>query len=152
MISRTLVIIGASILLTLSGVSMASATTAEGSQNPDLTVSVSLASRNPMNPDEATIGDTVDVAISVKNNKPWSFQFRIEEVLLRITLQAPSLQPFTVSGTIFLLPDQTVRIAFDFPVVQFLPPGPYSLTLEATEVRDPSAPQPSSATAMLTIR
>jgi hypothetical protein len=152
MISRTLVIIGTGILLTLSGVSMASATTAEGRQNPDLTVSASLVSRGAMGPDEASPGDTVDVALSVKNNKPWSFQFRIEEVRLRITLQGPVLQPFTVSGTIFLLPEQTVRVAFDFPVVQFLPPGPYTLTLEATEVRDPAAPPPSSATAMLTIR
>jgi hypothetical protein len=150
MISRILVIIGASTLLTLSGGSMALATTDTQSQNPDLTVSVSLASRGTLNPDEATVGDTVDAALSVKNNKPWTFQIRIEEVRLRVTLQIPSMQPFTVSGTIFLLPEQTLRLAFDLPVIQFLPKGMYSLTLEANEVSDPAAP-PSRATATLMI-
>jgi hypothetical protein len=150
MISRTLVIIGTVTVLTLSSVSMSLATTDTKSQNPDLTVSVSLASRGTLNPDEATVGDTVDVVLSVKNNKPWTFQFRIEEVRLSGTLQIPSMQPFTVSGTIFVLPEQTLRLAFDFPVIQFLPKGMYSLTLEASEVSDPAAP-PSSATATLMI-
>jgi hypothetical protein len=150
MISRTLVVIGAITVLTLSGVSTALATTDTKSQNPDLTVSASLATRGTLNPDEATVGHTVDAVLSVKNNKPWTFQLRIEEVRLRVTLQIPSMQPFTVSGTIFLLPEQTLRLAFDFPVIQFLPKGMYSLTLEASEVSDPAAP-PSSATATLTI-
>jgi len=151
MISRILAIIVAITELTLSSVSAALATTDTKSQNPDLTVSASLASRGTLNPDEATVGDTVDVVLSVKNNKPWTFQFRIEEVRLSGTVQIPSMQPFTVSGTIFLLPEQTVRIAFDLPVVQFLPKGTYSLTLEAIELSDPAAP-PSSATATLMLR
>ena len=150
MISRTLVIIGTVTVLTLSGVSTALATTDTKSQNPDLTVSASLASRGTLNPDEATVGDTVDVILSVKNNKHWAFQFRVEEVRLSVTLQIPSMQPVTVSGTIFLLPEQTLRVAFDLKVIQFLPKGMYSLTLEASEVSDPAAP-PSSATATLMI-
>jgi len=150
MISRTLVIIGTVTVLTLSGVSTALATTDTKSQNPDLTVSASLASRGTLNPDEATVGDTVDVILSVKNNKHWTFQFRVEEVRLSVTLQIPSMQPVTVSGTIFLLPEQTLRVAFDLKVIQFLPKGMYSLTLEASEVSDPAAP-PSSATATLMI-
>src|SRR5437588_11259569 len=150
MISRTLVIIGTVTVLTLSGVSTALATTDTKIQNPDLTVSASLASRGTLNPDEATVGDSVDVILSVKNNKPSTFQFRVEEVRLSVTLQIPSMQPVTVSGTIFLLPEQTLRVAFDLKVIQFLPKGMYSLTLEASEVSDPAAP-PSSATATLMI-
>jgi hypothetical protein len=150
MISRTLVIIGAIILLTLSGVTAALATTAEGSQNPDLIVSVSAASRGTLNPDVATVGDTVEVVLSVEDTKPWTFQFRMEEVRLNITVQMPLMPPLTVSATVFLSPEETLRVPLDFLVTQFHPKGTYSLTLEAIEVGDPAAP-PSSATATLTI-
>jgi hypothetical protein len=150
MISRTLVIIGAITLLTLSGVTAALATTAEGNQNPDLLVSVSVASRGTLNPDVATVGDTVEVVLSVENTKPWTFQFRMEEVRLNITVQMPLMPPLTVSGTVFLSPEETLRVPLDFLVTQFHPKGEYSITLEAIEVSDPAAP-PSSATATLTI-
>jgi hypothetical protein len=150
MISRTLVIIGAVILLTLSGVTAALATTAEGDQNPDLIVSVSAASRGTLNPDQATVGDTVEVVLSVESTKPWTFQFRMEEVRLNITVQMPLMPPLTVSATVFLSPEETLRVPLDFLVTQFHPKGEYSLTLEAIEVGDPAAP-PSSATATITI-
>jgi hypothetical protein len=150
MISRTLVIIGAIILLTLSGVTAALATTAEGNQNPDLLVSVSLASRGTLNPDQATVGDTVEVVLSVENTKEWTFQFGMEEVRLNITVQMPLMPPLTVSGTVFLSQEETLRVPLEFLVTQFHPKGEYSLTLEAIEVGDPAAP-PSSATATLTI-
>jgi hypothetical protein len=150
MISRTLVIIGAITLLTFSGVTAALATTAEGNQNPDLLVSVSLASRGTLNPDQATVGDTVEVVLSVENAKDWTFQFRMEEVRLNITVQMPLMPPLTVSGTVFLSPEETLRVPLDFLVTQFHPKGEYSITLEAIEVSDPAAP-PSSATATLTI-
>jgi hypothetical protein len=150
MISRTLVIIGAVTLLTLSSVSSALATTAEGNQNPDLLVSVSVASRGTLNPDQATVGDTVEVVLSVENTKPWTFQFRTEEVRLNITVQMPFMPPLTVSGTVFLAPEETLRVPLDFLVTQFHPKGTYSITLEAIEVGDPAAPH-SSASATLTI-
>jgi hypothetical protein len=151
MISRTLVIIvGAITLLTFSGVTSALATTTEGNQNPDLLVSVSLASRGTLDPDQATVGDTVEVVLSVENTKPWTFQFRMEEVRLNITVQMPLMPPLTVSGTVFLSPEETLRVPLDFLVTQFHPKGEYSLTLEAIEVGDPAAP-PSSATATLTV-
>ena len=150
MISRALVIIEAIILLTLSGVTAALATSAEGSQNPDLLVSVSLASRGTPNPDQATVGDTVEAVLSVENTKPWTFQFRMEEVRLNITVQMPLMPPLAVSATVFLSPEETLRVPLEFLVTEFHPKGTYSLTLEAIEVGDAAAP-PSSATATLTV-
>jgi hypothetical protein len=150
MISRTLVIIGAITLLTLSGVTPALATRAEGNQNPDLLVSVSVASRGTLNPDQATVGDTVELVLSAENTKPWTFQFHMEEVRLNITVQIPLMPPLTVSTTVFLSPEETLRVPLDFLVTEFHPKGTYSVTLEAIEVGDPAAP-PSSATATLTI-
>src|SRR2546429_602722 len=150
MVSRTLVIMGAIILLTLSGVTSALSTTAQGIQNPDLTVIVSLASRGTLNPDEAHVGDTVETVLSVENTKPWTFQFRMEEVRLSITVQMPLMPPLAVSATVFLSPEETLRVPLEFLVTEFHPKGTYSLTLEAIEVGDPAAP-PSSATATLTV-
>lgn len=148
--SRVLVVVGTVVVLRLAGAPEALATTATGSQNPDLTVSVSLASRGTIDPEFATVGDTVDAALSVRNNKGWNFPPRLEEVRVRLTLGIPSGQSFTASVTVRLAPGQTLRVPFDFTVVEFFPKGLYSLTIEAFEVSDPTMP-PSSATATLTI-
>jgi len=141
----------AGIALNLIGASPAVATTATGNQNPDLTVSVSLASRGTADPDSATGGDTVDAVLSVRNNKPLTFGARVETVRLRLAVGIPLDSSFSFSVTVFLFPQQTLRLPFDFTVGDLFPKGTYSLTLEAAEVDDATAPPPSSATATLTI-
>jgi hypothetical protein len=151
MILRTVGIIGAITMLTLSGGSVALATTDTQSQNPDFTVSASLASRGTLNPDQATVGDPVDAALSVKDNKSWTFQPRIDEVKLHLTLQVPeTAEPLRVTATIYMLPGTKITVPFSYTVPGWLPKGMYTLTLEAIEVSDPAAP-PSSATATITI-
>jgi len=130
-------------------VSEALATTATGNQNPDFTVSASLASRGTPDPDVAAAGQTVDVILSVRNNRPLKFPPKVHQVQLRLTVQLPSGESFNVATNVPLFPEQTARVAFDFNVKPTLPRGAYALTVEANEV-DSTAPT-SSATGTLTI-
>ena len=148
--SRLMVILVAATVLTLGGASAALATTDTGSQNQDFTVSVSAASVGTLDPDVATVGDTVRVVLSVKDNKGWTWEFKQDEVQLRATLATPFAEPYTISFTISMYPGQTLRLPFEFTVSDSFPKGTYALTLDAIEVRDPAAPV-SSATATLTI-
>jgi hypothetical protein len=131
----------------LGGVSPALATSDRGNQNPDFTASVSLASRGTPNRDVATNSDTVDVVLSVRNNK--SSSFRTDEVKLNLTLHTPA-GPFTVSVTVDLFRGTSVTLPFSYTVSEYFPRGTYALTLEVIEVADPAAP-PSSATAIITL-
>jgi hypothetical protein len=144
---KWLVIAGVIGAVGLAGASGALATTATGSQNPDLTVSVSLASSETVNPDVATVGDEVDVVLSVRNNQNGG---GLEPVKIRLALTVPSGEPYSLSYTIYLWPGQTLRLPFDYTVSQYFPKGVYSLTIEATEVKDPTKPA-SSATATIEI-
>jgi hypothetical protein len=144
---KPVVILMAAAASIFGGVSPALATSDTGNQNPDFTVYVSLASRGTPDLDVATNGDTVDVVLSVRDNKP--FAFRTDEVKLNITLQTP-FAPFTVSLTVYLFPGTSVTLPFSYTVNEYFPRGPYALTLEAIEVADPAAP-PSTATATITL-
>ena len=63
------VMLAATTALTLGGPSPALATSDTGIENPDLTVTASSASRATANSDIAALGDVVDTAVSIKNNK-----------------------------------------------------------------------------------
>jgi hypothetical protein len=143
-------ILTAATMSTLGGVSTALATTGTGSQNQDFTVSVSAASVGTADPDVATVGNTVRVVLSARNNKSWTGGLRPDDVQLRVTLQTPLGAPYTISFTISMYPGQTLQLPLEFTVSDAFPVGAYALTLEAIEVRDPAAPV-SSATATLTI-
>jgi hypothetical protein len=148
--SRLVMILTVATVLILGDVSAALATTETGSQNQDFTVSVSAASVGTPDPDVATVGDTVRVVLSVKNNRSWSGGLEPDDVQLRVTLQIPLDAPYTVSFTISMYPGQTLQLPLEFTVRDSFPTGAYALTLEAIEVRDPAAPV-SSATATLTV-
>jgi hypothetical protein len=148
--SRLAMMLTTATMLTLGGLSTALATTGTGSQNQDFTVSVSAASVGTADPDVATVGNTVRVVLSVRNNKSWTGGLRPDDVQLRVTLQTPLDAPYTVSFTISMYPGQTLQLPLEFTVSDSFPRGAYALTLEAIEVRDPAAPV-SSATATLTI-
>jgi hypothetical protein len=149
-VKQFVVMLAAATALTLGGMSPALATSDAGNENPDLTVTASLASRGTPNPDIAAVGDLVDTIVSIKNNKRWTLKPQLEEVRLRVVLQIPSVDKFNLSIPVVLLPEQTLRLAFDFPLNALFPRGLYTLTLDAFELSDPAAP-PSSATVTLTI-
>jgi hypothetical protein len=124
----------------LGGVSPAFATTATGTQNPDLTVSASLTSDGP-NPDVATVGNTITAAFSVTNNT-----FKFLQVSLRLVLTFPAGQTIPLSVTIPLAPTQTLSPNVTFTVPDFFPKGLYQFTTEAGNGNGVS-----SATATITI-
>src|SRR2546421_859243 len=70
--SRRVMILMAATVLALGEASGALATTGTGGQNQDFTVSVSAASVGTPDPDVGTVGDTVRVVLSVRNNKSWT--------------------------------------------------------------------------------
>ncbi len=144
------VMLAAATALTLGGMSPALATSGTGNENPNLTVTASLASRGTPNPDIAALGDVVDTIVSIKNNKHWTLPPQVEKVRLRVVLQLPSADKINLSIPVLVLPEQTLRLAFDFPVSALFPRGLYTLTLDAFAVDEPAAP-PSSATVTLTI-
>jgi hypothetical protein len=146
-VSRTLAALGAFALL---GASPALASSSSGSQNPDLTVLVAVASQGTVDPERATAGDTVSGQLSLTVNEPWSWPPALEKVKVILTLAIPSGESFALSSTLDLPRQQTINLPFSFTVPAFIPPGTYALTLAAIEVDDPGQP-PSSATATLTI-
>jgi len=128
-------------VFTVAGPSTALATTATDSQNPDLRVSVSLTSNNAADPNQAAVGDTVTMALAVRNNT-----FNFQEVKVALTLVIPDGRSFSSSFTIFLAPFQTLAPKVEFTVNELFPTGPYSLTLAASNAKGTS-----SATATITI-
>lgn len=137
---KLLVVVVALALLSFASVSTAFASTETGTQNPDLTVSVSYASSG-VNPDQATIGDTVTLNSSVKNNTA-----RTLSVQLTTHVEFPGGQYTTPAVSVTLNPGQTLSRTASFTVGSFLPKGAYSLTLSAGDKNGTS-----SATADITI-
>ena len=148
--SRLVMILAVATVLTLGAASAGLATTATGSQNKDFTVSVSAASQGTPDPDVATVGDTARVVLSVTNNKSWTSGLKSDDVQIRVALETPLGEPYTLSVTLSMFPGQKLQIPFEFKVTENFPKGTYALTLEAIEVRDPAAPV-SSATATLSV-
>jgi len=146
---RVMILTVAAVVL-VGGVSAAVATTGTGDQNRNLTVTVSALSVGTRDPDVATVGDTVRVVLSVRNNRSWTGGLQPDAVQVRATLETPSTAPYVVSFTVSLYPSQTLQLPLEFAVSDGFPRGAYALTLEAIEVRDRAAPV-SSATARLTI-
>jgi hypothetical protein len=138
---KRLSIIGTIAVLSLAVVWPALATTASGRQNPDLTVSVSLAS-NGADPDVATVGNIVTVRLSVTNNT-WRFE---ENVNVRALVTLPDGRSFDGALTTPLAPFQTIAPRATLTVSDAFPTGPYAVTLEAN-----NGDGVSSATATITI-
>ena len=127
-------------ILSMATVSTAFASSAVGNQNPDLTVTASLTS-NGANPDQAAVGNTVNVSYSVKNNTKVSLT--VQETF---ALTAPNGQTESLTVNVTLGAGKTDAHAFSFTDVSFLPKGTYSLQLTASDKRGAS-----SATATITL-
>src|SRR2546423_8589818 len=129
--SRRVMILTAATVLALGEASGALATTGTGGQNQDFTVSVSAASVGTPDPDVGTVGDTVRVVLSVRNNKSWTGGPRPDDVRLPVTPQTPLGAPYTVSFTTSLYPGQTLQLPPQVPVSGSLPTRADTPTLEA---------------------
>ena len=127
-------------LALLLAIPIAQATTAVGSQNPQLTVRASAAS-DGTDPDRATVGDTVTIASSVKNNTA-----RARTVTITYTLEDPTGRFQTLSETVRIGAHKTFSRSFSYVVDPSYPKGVYDLTVSAKNSRGTS-----SATAALEI-
>jgi hypothetical protein len=127
-------------LALLVAMPIAQATKAVGSQNPQLTVRVSAAS-DGVDPDRATVGDTVTVASSVKNNTA-----RARSVTITYTLKDPTGRSQTYSETVRIGARKSFSRSFSYVVDEAYAKGVYELTVSATNARGTS-----SATATLEI-
>src|SRR5215212_3315718 len=127
-------------LALLLAIPIAQATTAVGSQNPQLTVRASAAS-DGADPDRATVGDTVTIASSVRNNTA-----RARSVTITYTLEDPTGRSQTLSETVRIGARKTFSRSFSYVVDPSYPKGVYDLTVSAKNSRGTS-----SATAALEI-
>jgi hypothetical protein len=113
-------------LLMFGLVGQAQATEATGSQNPQLTVWVSLQSDGE-DPDRATAGDQVTAAYSVTNNGNSRKVVRITGVVV-----TPSGQRFTQTERRPLEAKETYSFSYTYAVDPAFEKGVYRLTIRAT--------------------
>lgn len=134
---RTLIAAGTIALVGLSGSTTVFAATATGTNNPDLTVSVSVT------PDQLHVGNTATVNESVTNNTTVS-----QTVTLNNALVTPKGQTYVQpSQTIQVPAAQTVNLGPEqYVIKQSDPKGTYALTFSATDSNGTS-----SATTQYTI-
>jgi len=140
MAARTLTVLCTLGCSLLAGAPAAFATSGTGTQNPDLTVEVSLAS-SALDPDRATVGDQVTVVERVTNNTPAVQMPRIVE-----TAQAPGGSPSPTTSRVRIAPHRTYRVTYSYRIFAGIPPGLSTLTLAATNGNGTS-----TATAEITV-
>ena len=126
MTARTLTVLCTLVCALLAGAPAASATSGTGTQNPDLTVDVSLAS-SALDPDRATVGDQVTVIERVTNNTAAVQMPRVVE-----TTQAPGGSPSSTTSRVRIAPHKTYRVTYSYRIFAGVPAGLSTLTVSAT--------------------
>jgi hypothetical protein len=118
----------------------AAADSGTGTQNPDLTVVVSLAS-SALDPDRATVGDQVTVTERVTNNTGAVQMPRVVE-----TTKAPGEDPSSTTSRVRIAPHHSYRVTYSYRIAAGAPAGQQTLTVAATNGNGTS-----SATAEITV-
>lgn len=95
----------------------AQAASATESQNPDLTVSLSV-------PDQASIGQTIAATLSISNNSG-----TIQTIMVKGIWTEPDGEETVQSQRGLLLPGQTVTRVIDYVVKDTVEPGIHEITL-----------------------
>ena len=135
-LTKFAVVLAVGTMVMTLGTSLVLATSATGTQNSDVTVSISVS------PDLVTAGDTLTVSGSVTNNLNSKKRYKIV-----LTLTLPNGASFSAKKSARLGPNKTVSLSHSFAIPSGLPLGAYSLTLSATR-----ASGTSSATATTTLQ
>jgi uncharacterized protein YfaS (alpha-2-macroglobulin family) len=92
------------------------------------------AASDGTDPDRATVGDTVTIASSVKNNTA-----RARTVTITYTLEDPTGRFQTLSETVRVGAHKTFSRSFSYIVDPSYPKGDYELTVSATNSRGSSS-------------
>lgn len=106
------------------------ATSGTGSQNPDLTVTVSLTNSGggaDGNVDTATVGENLTVSGSLTNNTS-----RSQLVTVQLTLTGPDGFRVSYSVPLSVAAHKTAQVSFDLPVQDTFPTGAYDLSAAAS--------------------
>ena len=93
------------------------AASATQSQNPDLTVSLTV-------PDQAAVGQTIAATMSISNNSS-----KIQTIAVRGIWTEPSGEQTVQTKSGLLLPGQTVTRVIDYAVKDDVEPGIHEITL-----------------------
>src|SRR4051794_15203420 len=108
----------AALVLHLSlGMPVALAASDTETQNPDLTVSLTI-------PDQAAVGDSIAAAISISNNSP-----KVQMIVVKGIWTEPSGEETVQTKNGLLLPGQTVTRVIDYVVSEKCVPGTHQITL-----------------------
>jgi hypothetical protein len=130
-----LVAVAATSLMLLAGATVASATSTTGNQNPDLTVSASLAS-DGADPDVATNGNVVTATATETNNTVTKQSVR---VVYTLTYPDPDGRVVTSAKQFTLAPGQTQTQSLAYTVDAADPRGTYTYTVSASDKRGTSS-------------
>jgi hypothetical protein len=106
------------------------ATTGTGSQNPDLTVTVSLTNSgggSDGNVDTATVNESITASGALTNNTS-----RSQSVKVTLTLTGPNGFQASYSVSVFVGAHKTVSVSYDVQVQEYYPTGTYQLTAAAS--------------------
>jgi hypothetical protein len=119
--SRSLLLRAAAVAALLVQVSLAApaalAASATQSQNPDLTVSLTV-------PDQAAVGETIAATLSISNNSS-----KLQTIVVKGIWTEPSGEETVQTKSGLLLPGQTVTRVVDYVVKQDVEPGIHEITL-----------------------
>ena len=99
------------------GVRVAHAASASDAQNPDITVSLSV-------PDQASVGDTVEVTISIVNNSA-----NLQMIVVKGLWLDPAVEATVHSKSAFLMSGQTLTRVIDYKIDERSIPGTHQITL-----------------------
>jgi uncharacterized protein YfaS (alpha-2-macroglobulin family) len=123
--SKTLMVLSALGWVLVAGAAPAWSSSDIGTQNPDLTVEVSLAS-NALDPDRATVGDLVTVTERVTNNTGAVQMPRVVE-----TTDAPGQSPKPTVSRVRIGPHRSYRVTYSYRIDAFAPAGHNTVSLSA---------------------
>ncbi|MBI2827606.1 MAG: hypothetical protein HYX69_23265 [Planctomycetia bacterium] len=127
---------GVAVAVVLFAASTVSATSGIGTQNPDVTVKVSLS------PDVVSIGGTVHGEASATNNTN-----RRKKFTARATLTLPNGSKYSETRSRYLNAGETYTLTEDLVVPSYAPLGTYYLTIAVSDNRGTSR-----ATASVTVQ
>jgi hypothetical protein len=114
------------ILSTLAIAQAAQADTPPGTTNPDLVVDATLVNAADGG-DTATAGDRVTAAASVEN-----VSNRRQLIRITVALTPPGGETLKLSYPFLIGAGRTASVSLTFPILRFVPPGPYTLAVSAT--------------------
>jgi uncharacterized protein (DUF58 family) len=109
---------------------------AQAQANPDLQVTASLTNVGRDSDGDATTaraGELVNASASVANVSGTSQLVRIT-----VGLTPPGGEEYRISYPVRIGAGRTGRVSLTFPILRFVPPGPYTLRVAATGVNGTS--------------